>query len=313
MPATGLVFPSPARNTSLTSPLFFPCGEAVSAGGPASVAHAAVPRACRRILRNQHRPAHPDRAAGGLFDLGHQGAELSLRGGGPGRFVLSWLTLPVFYLLSFFLFALPLFIMIPLVYLAVSALAWPDSRPGVRRKRFPAAPASADGQSAGRGRSSPAGILHALSGETWRAAGATSEQRQQDRSREIRTTITSSAVSWKLGRLAAGARTVRGNLPLNPDYGLGDIFREVGKAYLHTGKAGKAIEFLVFPRTARVGPGRAGTGWRWRCKIAGATRGNEGPAATLLEQARSNPRFFRRENREWIYRAGPPRSDRRRP
>src|SRR5205823_3670520 len=33
---------------------------------------------------------------------------------------------------------------------------------------------------------------------------------------------------------------------LNAKYGLGDIFREVGKGYLHTGRLEKAVEFLHF-------------------------------------------------------------------
>ena len=90
---------------------------------------------------------------------------------------------------------------------------------------------------------------------------------------------------------------------LNPEQSLGDIFREVGKAYLHTGNVDKAIEFLEFFLQTR-GSDPEGRYW-----LAVALHKQGKPEEmrvqlnTILEQARSNPRFFRKEKRAWVLRA----------
>jgi tetratricopeptide (TPR) repeat protein len=88
---------------------------------------------------------------------------------------------------------------------------------------------------------------------------------------------------------------------LNPEYGLGDIFREVGKGYLQTGNVGKAIEFLKFFLTKR-GSDPEGRYWlALALQKSGDYEQMRLHLNTILEQARSNPRFFRKGNREWIY------------
>ena len=90
---------------------------------------------------------------------------------------------------------------------------------------------------------------------------------------------------------------------IDPEYGLGDIFREVGKGYLHTGNVEKAMEFLNY-FLSRRGSDPEGRYW-----LAVALQKSGDPAQMraqlrrILEQARTNPRFFRKEHREWIYRA----------
>lgn len=90
---------------------------------------------------------------------------------------------------------------------------------------------------------------------------------------------------------------------MEPEYGHGDIFREVGKSYLHTGKLEKAVEFLKYFLENRASDPEG----RYWLAIALQRMGKEdqmrAQLATILEQARSNPRFFRKENREWLYRA----------
>jgi tetratricopeptide (TPR) repeat protein len=90
---------------------------------------------------------------------------------------------------------------------------------------------------------------------------------------------------------------------LKPEYGLGDIFREVGKGYLHTGSVEKGIEFLKFFLTKR---GSDPEGRYWLAVALQKTGDSEQMRAQLnmiVEQARSHPIFFRKENREWVYRA----------
>ena len=52
-----------------------------------------------------------------------------------GVFALSWFTLPVFFILTSFLFALPFFIMIPLIYLGYQWIR-PAGRPGRANRLF---------------------------------------------------------------------------------------------------------------------------------------------------------------------------------
>jgi tetratricopeptide (TPR) repeat protein len=90
---------------------------------------------------------------------------------------------------------------------------------------------------------------------------------------------------------------------LNPEYGLGDIFREVGKGYLHTGSVEKGIEFLKFFLTKR-GSDPEGRYWlAVALQKAGDSEQMRAQLNMIVEQARSHPIFFRKENREWIYRA----------
>ena len=89
---------------------------------------------------------------------------------------------------------------------------------------------------------------------------------------------------------------------LNPEYALGDIFREVGKAYLHLDRPDKAIEFLQFFLARRSSDPE---GRYWLAVVLQRTgKADEMRIQlnTILDQARSNPRFFRKEHRQWIYR-----------
>jgi tetratricopeptide (TPR) repeat protein len=90
---------------------------------------------------------------------------------------------------------------------------------------------------------------------------------------------------------------------LNPEYGLGDIFREVGKAYLHTGDVQKGIEFLKFFLRKRESDPEGRYWLAVALQKSGDTAAMRAELNRIIEQARSNPRFFRRENREWFYRA----------
>jgi tetratricopeptide (TPR) repeat protein len=88
---------------------------------------------------------------------------------------------------------------------------------------------------------------------------------------------------------------------LDPEYGVGDIFREVGKGYLHTGNIEKGMEFLTFFLKKRVSDPEG----RFWLAVALKRKGNLEEMRLqlnlILEQARSLPRFFRKKNREWLY------------
>jgi tetratricopeptide (TPR) repeat protein len=90
---------------------------------------------------------------------------------------------------------------------------------------------------------------------------------------------------------------------LDPSYKLGDILREVGKGYLKTGEVEKALEFLKYFVNSRESDPEG----RYWLAVALGRSGDPAAMRThlnrLLDEARSNPRFFRKEKREWLYRA----------
>jgi tetratricopeptide (TPR) repeat protein len=218
-----------------------------------------------------------------------------------GVFALSWLTLPVFFVLSSFLFALPLFVTVPLIYLAFQR--WHNllsAREGDRNLRqqlrlLTINPRDADAHF-------QLGLLH-LKRKNLDAAeksfgnalaiepGDADYHYFMGRTHELRS-------DWS-GALEQYEETYR----IEPEYGHGDIFREVGKGYMQTGNFDKAVEFLEYFLENRASDPEG----RYWLAVALQKMEREdqmrAQLATLLEQARSNPRFFRKENREWLYRA----------
>jgi hypothetical protein len=90
---------------------------------------------------------------------------------------------------------------------------------------------------------------------------------------------------------------------LNPDYRLGDIHREVGKGYLHTGNVEKGRELLEL-FLSRHSSDMEGRYWlAVAFQKLGVVEQMRFHLNVILEQARSQPLSFRQTNREWIYRA----------
>lgn len=220
---------------------------------------------------------------------------------GLAVFVLSWFTLLFYYVLTAFLFALPLFILIPVIYLVLQRMrTHAGSRVGERdfQQRLHTLtlnPQDADAHH-------QLGLIH-LKRRNLDAA-------QRYFNAALKIDPGDADYHYFLGRVFE----LKGDWPralgcyeetyrINPEHGLGDIFREVGKGYLHTGKFEKAIEFLNFFLQTR---GSDPEGRYWLAVALQKTGDLENMKAqlkTILEQARSTPRFFRKENRGWLYRA----------
>ncbi|MBN1568861.1 MAG: tetratricopeptide repeat protein [Acidobacteria bacterium] len=218
-----------------------------------------------------------------------------------GVFALSCFTLPIYYILTSFFFALPFFIMIPLIYLGYQWIRGYQTAHSSGRAyqqhlhTLTANPQDADAPY-------QLGLIHL-------------ERRSLDAARRyfesaIKIDPKIPDYSYSLGRVyelkgdwARALEQYEETYRLDPEYGLGDIFREVGKAYLHTGNENKAIEFLEFFLNKR-GSDPEGRYW---LAVALQKRGDIEQMRVqlnrIIEQARSHPRFFRKENREWIYRA----------
>ena len=90
---------------------------------------------------------------------------------------------------------------------------------------------------------------------------------------------------------------------LDPEYGQRDIFREVGKAYVNTGSVEKGKEFLTFFLSRRDADPEGRYWLSVALNKSGDPDGTRFQLTLIIEQAKANPRFFRKRNREWIYRA----------
>lgn len=218
-----------------------------------------------------------------------------------GVFILSLVTLPVLFVLTNFLFALPFFVVLPVLYVFLQRLrelvATKTLLRGFRQhlRTLTLNPRDADAHY-------QLGLLHFQGGHLETARGYFEQALAID--------LQDPDYHYYMGRIfesredwPKAAAEYEETYRLNPEYGLGDIFREVGKGYLHTDRAEKAIEFLRF-FLERRGSDPQGRYW---LAVALQRTGNAGEMRaqlnTILDQARSNPRFFRREHREWIYRA----------
>jgi tetratricopeptide (TPR) repeat protein len=218
-----------------------------------------------------------------------------------GATALSWFTFPIYYVLVSFLFALPFFFMIPLFYLGYQWFRGHYSSRMNERvfqqhlQTLTLNPQDADAHF-------QLGLID-LKRRNLEAALRHFEN-------ALQIDPDDPEYHYYLGRvyelkedwnktLEQYAETYR----LNPEYGLGDIFREVGKGYLHTGNVEKGMEFLKFFLTKR-GSDPEGRYWlAVALQKMGDSEQMRVQLKTIVEQARSNPRFFRKENREWIYRA----------
>ena len=216
-------------------------------------------------------------------------------------FALSWFTLPVFYFLTAFLVALPFFVLIPLFYVVLQRVRAFEreraSRANLQQhlNTLTLNPQDADAHY-------QLGLIHLNRGHIEIAQGYFE--------RALKISDGESDYHYHLGRAFEAAEDWPKALEqyeetyrLNPHYGHGDIFREVGKGYLQIGSPEKAIEFLRFFLQDRHSDPEGRYWLAVALQKTGAREDMQGQLRTLLEQARSSPRFFRKENRKWLYRA----------
>jgi tetratricopeptide (TPR) repeat protein len=218
-----------------------------------------------------------------------------------GVCALSWFTLPVFFVLTRVLLALPLFLVLPVLILFVrrvrDLLATKTLLRGFRRhlQTLMRNPQDADAHF-------QLGLLHFRSGHFDTARGYFE--------RALAIDSQDPDYHYHMGRIHEGcdqwekaAEEYEETYRLSPEYGTGDIFREVGKGYLHTGRVDKAIEFLRYFLERRTSDPEGRYWLAVALRRAGKTEEMRTHLNTVLDQARTNPRFFRKQNRNWIYRS----------
>jgi tetratricopeptide (TPR) repeat protein len=217
-----------------------------------------------------------------------------------GVFVLAGFTLPV-YLVFLHLLALPFLFMIPLIYLGSQWIrGYMDSQANERafqrnQHTLTMNPQDADAHY-------QLGLIHL-------------KRRSLDEARKcfekaIAIDPHDPDYCYSLGRTfemkeewGPALEQYEETYRLNPEYGLGDIFREVGKGYLNTEKIDKGIEFLNHFLNKRDSDPEGRYWLAVALKKSGDSEQMRFQLHMILQQARSHPRFFRKENREWVYRA----------
>jgi tetratricopeptide (TPR) repeat protein len=218
-----------------------------------------------------------------------------------GVFSLSWFTLPVYYLLTSFLRVLPFFVMIPLLYVGYrwirDHLAAQTNERAFRQNLhiLTLNPQDADAHY-------QLGLIY-LRRRNLDAARRYFENALKIDPGDAEYHYSLGRVYELKGEWAQALDQYEQTYRLNPEYGLGDIFREVGKGYLHTGNVEKGAEFLRFFLTKRDSDPEGRYWLAVALQKMGDREQMRAQLAAIVEQARSNPRFFRKENREWIYRA----------
>jgi len=218
-----------------------------------------------------------------------------------GAFALSWFTLPVYIFLVSFFFALPLFILFPLIYVGYQWLrGYLGSHAQERVFQQHLHSLTVNPQDANA--HYRLGLIH-LQRRSLDVAGRYFEN-------ALKIIPADPEYHYCLGRTyeldgdwSKALEQYEATCRLNPEYGHGDIFREVGKGYLHTGNVEKAMEFLRLFLAKRDSDPEGRYWLAVALKKSGDLEQMRVQLNTILEQARSNPRFLRKETREWIYKA----------
>ena len=218
-----------------------------------------------------------------------------------GVFAISMLAVPIFRVLLSFIWSLPLLFLIPLIYLAsgwIRNLGIGRSGSGDfqrNMRELTINPQNADAH-------------YQLGRISLEKGNPTAACRYFEAAVKITRDVAEYYYFFGLARerkkdWAGAQECYEQAYRLDPEYGQGDIFREVGKAYLNTGNIEKGKEFLNY-FLARRDADPEGRYW-----LASAISKSGDPDGArfhlnmIIEQAKANPRFFRKRNREWIYRS----------
>jgi tetratricopeptide (TPR) repeat protein len=216
-------------------------------------------------------------------------------------FGLSLLTLPVLFVLTNFLLSLPFFILLPLLYVFLTRFRELVAARGSERDflqhlhSLTLNPRDADAHY-------QLGLLHSRRGN-WDAAENYFQQALKIEPGDPDYHYSLGRVFEARGEWPKAAEEYETTYGLSPQHGLGDISREVGKAYLHLDKPDKAIEFLQYFLKRRDSDPEGRYWLAVALRKTGAADQMRMQLNTILDQARTNPRFFRKGNRQWLYRA----------
>jgi tetratricopeptide (TPR) repeat protein len=218
-----------------------------------------------------------------------------------GVLVLSWFALPIDVILIYYLYALPFFLIIPLIYFGsqwIRGYFASQTNERAFQQNLHALtinPQDADAHY-------QLGLIHL-------------KRRNPDAARKcfekaIGIDAGDPDYHYSLGRVfeleeewGPALEQYEATYRLNPEYRLRDIFREVGKGYLNTGNIDRGIEFLNHFLAKRSSDPEGRYWLAIALKKSGNTEQMRYQLHTIVQQARANPGFFRKEHREWVYRA----------
>jgi tetratricopeptide (TPR) repeat protein len=218
-----------------------------------------------------------------------------------GVFVLSWATLPVFFVLTRFVLALPFFLLLPVAWIVASRVRELAAASAGERNlsehlhTLTLNPSDADAHY-------QLGLIH-LRRRNFETARGYFEEALRIDARDPDYHYCVGRVFEATGDWGRALECYEETYRLNPEYAVSDVVREVGKGYLHTGNEETGVEFLRFFLERRGSDPEARYWLAVALEKLGRCEDMRAELGGLLEQARSNPRFFRKGNREWLYRA----------
>ena len=217
-----------------------------------------------------------------------------------GVFILSWFTLPLFYLLTYSYFVLVLFILILLALLGSRRLQHHRTRraddASFQRYLDSLNSNPEDADSCFR-----MGKLLLKRGNADESSGYFEKALRIDPENPDYGYYLGRAFE-KNGQWSRALQFYEETYRKNPEYAFGDICRELGKAYVQVGAVDKGLELLtLFLKKRDTDP----EGRYWLAvalQKSGNTAQMIGELNLIMDQIRMSPRSFLKANRYWAYR-----------
>jgi tetratricopeptide (TPR) repeat protein len=222
-------------------------------------------------------------------------------GQASGVFILSWFSLPIFYLLTYTLFVPALFILVPLLF-------WSGRRLGKYRAyrkdeilfQRHLACLSSDPENAAS--CCQIGKILLKRKNPDEASGYFEKALRRDPENPDYGYYLGRACELK-GDWDRAPQFYEGVYRVDAEYGSGEIARELGKSYVHLDRISRGKELLrLFLKKHDTDP-EARYWMAVALQKTGQTAQMVGELKLIMDQVRANPRSFRRKNRQWIYRA----------
>ncbi|MEJ2246801.1 MAG: tetratricopeptide repeat protein, partial [Acidobacteriota bacterium] len=218
-----------------------------------------------------------------------------------GIFILSWFSLPIFYLLIYTHVVPALFILVPLLF-------WGGRR--FRKYRAYRLDEILFQRYLARVSSDPENAA-----SYFQIGKILLKRKNPDKASDyfesaLRRDPENSDYGYYLGRAFEmkgdwdrALQFYEGVYKVNAEYGSGEIVRELGKSYVHLGRISRGKELLRLFLKKRDTDPEARYWMAVALQKTGQTAPMVGELKLIMDQARENPRSFRGKNRQWIYRA----------
>jgi tetratricopeptide (TPR) repeat protein len=218
-----------------------------------------------------------------------------------GIFILSWFSLPVFYLLTYTHFVPALFVLAPLLFLSGR---WFRKYRAYRKDEIlfqrHLSRLSSDPENAASYFQIGKILLKRKNPD--KASGYFENALRRDPENPDYGYYLGQASEVK-GDWDRALQFYEGVYKVDAEYGSGGIVRELGKACVHLDRISRGMELLsIFLKKHDTDP-EARYWMAVALQKTGQTARMVGELKLIMDQVRANPRSFYRQNRQWVYRA----------